>query len=103
MTIGRHAFRSQSGDARAQGFEIWQGSTFGPVPPQGQQTWMVADSSTHLWRMQLPADLPEGAHVITVTATDQHGREFSDRILFEVRAERPFPYWDDTLWQDPSN
>ena len=103
MTIGRHAFRSQSGDARAQGFEIWQGSTFGPVPPQGQQTWMVADSSTHLWRMRLPADLPEGAHVVTVTATDQHGREFSDRILFEVRAERPFPYWDDTPWQNTSN
>ena len=103
MTIGRHAFRSGSGDARAQGFEIWQGSTFGPVPPQGQQSWMVADSSTHLWRMQLPADLPKGVHVITVTATDQHEREFTDRILFEVRAERPFPYWDDTLWQDASN
>ena len=31
------------------------------------------------------------------------GREWTDRIAFEVRAERPIPYWDDTLWQDASN
>jgi hypothetical protein len=100
MTIGRFAFQSENGDPRAQGFEIWQGSSFGPGAPRAQNTWMVADSSTHLWRLELPTDLPEGAHVMTVTATDQHGREFTDRILFEVRSERPFPYWDNTLWDD---
>jgi hypothetical protein len=100
MTIGRFAFQSENGDPRAQGFEIWQGSSFGPGAPRAQNTWMVADSSTHLWRLELPADLPEGAHVMTVTATDQHGREYTDRILFEVRAERPFAYWDNTLWDD---
>ena len=99
MTIGRHAIRSGSGDARAQGFEIWQGTRFGPVPPQAQLPWMVADSSSHLWRMRLPEDLSEGTHVITVTATDRHGRDVTDRIVFEIRGERPFPYWDDTLWQ----
>jgi hypothetical protein len=99
-TIGRFAYRSGSGDDRAQGMEIWQGDRFGPGAPRAQEAWMVADSSTHLWRLELPADLPEGAHVMTVTATDQHGRSFTDRILFEVRAERPFPYWDDTLWED---
>lgn len=100
MTIGRFAYRSESGEERAQGFEVWQGSSFGPGAPRAQNTWMVADSSTHLWRLELPADLTEGAHVLTVTATDQHGRSFEDRILFEVRAERPFPYWDNTLWDD---
>lgn len=103
MTIGRHAIRSGSGDARAQGFEVWTGTRFGPVPPQAQLPWMVADSSSHLWRMRLPEDLPEGPHVITVTATDRHGREFRDRIVFEIHAERPYPYWDDTLWQDAAD
>ena len=88
---------------RAQGFEIWQGTRFGPVPPQAQLPWMIADSSSHLWRMRLPDDLPEGTHVITVTATDRHGREIADRIVFEIRAERPSPHWDDTLWQDPAD
>ena len=103
MTIGRHAWQSSSGEERAQGFEVWQGSSFGPVAPQAQQTWMIADSSTHLWRLQMPADLPVGAHVMTVTSIDRYGREFSDRITFEVRAERPFPYWDNTLWEEASN
>lgn len=103
MTIGRHAWQSSSGEERAQGFEVWQGSTFGPVAPQAQQTWMIADSSTHLWRLEMPADLPEGAHVMTVTSIDRDGREASDRITFEVRAERPFPYWDNTLWEEASN
>ncbi|MEM9972522.1 MAG: calcineurin-like phosphoesterase C-terminal domain-containing protein, partial [Pseudomonadota bacterium] len=100
MTVGRFAFQSQVGAERAQGFEIWQGVEFGPGAPRPQNTWMLADSSTHLWRLELPADLPVGAHVIEVTAMDQHGREFTDRIVFEVRAERPFPYWDNTLWDD---
>ena len=97
-TIGRFATRSESGTQRAQGFEVWRGSRFGPGAPRAQRTWMIADSSTHLWRLELPADLPFGAHVITVTATDRHGRVHTDRILFEVRSERPFPYWNKTLW-----
>ncbi|MEM7722445.1 MAG: calcineurin-like phosphoesterase family protein [Pseudomonadota bacterium] len=103
MTIGRYAWESTSPEPRAQGFEIWQGRAFGPVAPQGMSAGHVADSSTHLWRMEMPADLPEGAHIIEVTATMDDGREYTDRITFEVRAERPFPYWDNTLWEDPSN
>ncbi|MEM9973368.1 MAG: calcineurin-like phosphoesterase family protein [Pseudomonadota bacterium] len=103
MTIGRYAWQSASGDARAQGFELWQGAQFGPVPPQGMSAGHVADSSTHLWRLEMPADLPVGAHIITVTAVDRHGREFSDRITFEVRSERPNPFWDNTLWEQAQN
>lgn len=100
MSIGRHAVRSGSGDPRTQGFEVWTGTGLGPVPPQAQLPWMIADSSSHLWRLRLPDDLPEGAHVLTVTATDRHGRDFTDRIVSEIHAERPFPNWDDTPWQD---
>ncbi|MEO0703014.1 MAG: calcineurin-like phosphoesterase C-terminal domain-containing protein [Pseudomonadota bacterium] len=103
MTIGRWAWESESGEPRAQGFEAWQGSSFGPAAPQAANTWMIADSSTHLWRLEMPTDLPIGAHIVEVTAVMDDGREFSDRILFELRAERPFPYWDNTLWEEASN
>jgi hypothetical protein len=98
MTVGRFAWASTSGDVRAQGFELWQGDRFGPRTPQGAQPWMVADSSSHLWRMRLPNDLPEGAHIITVTAVDRWGREWQDEIVFEVRGERPPPFWRSELW-----
>lgn len=103
MTIGRFAWESRSGEPRAQGFEVWQGSSYGPGPAQSAETWMIADSSSHLWRLEMPADLPEGAHVIEVTARMADGRTYSDRITFEVRPERPFPYWDNTLWEDETN
>lgn len=103
MTIGRFAWESRSGEPRAQGFEVWQGSSYGPGPVQSAETWMIADSSSHLWRLEMPADLPEGAHVIEVTARMADGRAYSDRITFEVRPERPFPYWDNTLWEDETN
>jgi C terminal of Calcineurin-like phosphoesterase/Calcineurin-like phosphoesterase len=98
MTVGRFAWTSTSGDTRAQGFEIWQGEHFGPKPPQAAETWMIANSSSHLWRMRMPDGLPEGAHVITVTKVDRWGREWSDDIVFEVRAERPAPLWRAELW-----
>ncbi len=100
MTIGRYAWQSRSGDPRAQGFEVWQGARFGPVPPQGMSAGHVADSSPHLWRLRLPQDLPVGTHVATVRATDQHGRAFTDRIVFEVRDARPPRRWRGELWTD---
>lgn len=99
LTIGRYAYKSTSGDERAQGFEIWQGSRFGPVAPQGMASWGIANSSTHLWRLPLSADLPVGSHVARVTVKDRYGREFVEQIPFEVRTERPFKYWDNALWE----
>lgn len=101
MTIGRYAYASQATDTRTQGFEIWTGEAFGPAVPQGGQTWMYAKSSPHLWQWQMPADLPQGAHVATVTHTDRWGRVASERIVFEVRGERPPRFWRKELW--PSN
>jgi hypothetical protein len=100
LTIGRYAWQSTSGDPRAQGVELWQGAQYGPVPPQGMSAGHVAASSPHLWRLRLPADLAVGTHVATVTATDRHGRTVTDRIVFEVRAERPPRRWRDELWRD---
>jgi len=44
----------------------------------------LADRSMHLWRLELPADLAVGQHTAEVTATDVHGRTFTETISFEV-------------------
>ncbi|WP_309070714.1 calcineurin-like phosphoesterase C-terminal domain-containing protein [Arthrobacter sp.] len=44
----------------------------------------VHDRTSHLWRLKLPTDLAIGKHTASVTATDVHGREFTEMITFEV-------------------
>ncbi|MGJ9403923.1 calcineurin-like phosphoesterase C-terminal domain-containing protein, partial [Arthrobacter sp. KK5.5] len=44
----------------------------------------LADRSMHLWRLDLPTDLAVGEHTAEVTATDVHGREFTETLTFEV-------------------
>ncbi|GAA4286880.1 calcineurin-like phosphoesterase family protein [Georgenia daeguensis] len=44
----------------------------------------LADRSMHLWRLELPADLAVGQHTAEVTATDVHGRTFTETLTFEV-------------------
>jgi hypothetical protein len=99
LSVARYAFVSTEGDPRAQGFALWQDSRFGPSAPGPMLPWMIADQSLHLWTLRLPEDLPEGAHVAAVSAVDRHGRRFTDHIAFEVRAERPDPYWRGELWE----
>ena len=100
LTIGRYAWRSTAGDPRAQGFELWQGVGYGPVPPQGMSAGHLAAGSPHLWRLRLPDELPLGSHVATVRASDRHGRTAVERVVFEVREERPPPRWREELWAD---
>lgn len=42
------------------------------------------DRTSHLWRLELLAGLAVGGHTAKVTATDVHGREFTETITFEV-------------------
>ncbi|WP_228386414.1 calcineurin-like phosphoesterase C-terminal domain-containing protein [Ornithinicoccus halotolerans] len=44
----------------------------------------LADRSMHLWRLPLPADLAAGEHTAEVTATDVHGRTYTETLTFEV-------------------
>ncbi len=97
-TQGRMTFRSASGGDDTAGFQTWKGTEWkgvaGPL-----QSWMLSKSSSHLWRLDLPADLPVGAHTILVSATDRYGRTFTDTVMFEVVEELPQMTWQDTLWQ----
>lgn len=104
MTVGRHAWQSRIGDTRTQGFEAWQGTRFGPQPPQSIPAWALATGSPHLWRLELPQDLAVGAHVAEVTATDRAGgRQWTDRIVFEIRDMRPPRFWRRDVWESTSD
>jgi hypothetical protein len=96
LSVARFAFESQLGEERAQGFELFQGSRFGPAPPQPQGS--IADRNMHLWRADLP-ELPNGVHSIRITSTDRHGRTFTDTITIEVMDERPTRYWLREMWE----
>jgi hypothetical protein len=94
-TVGRYAIESTMGRDRNRGYEAYRGSRFEGVP---QPQTAVADRNMHLWKAQLPTDLPQGVHVMEVTSTDRHGRTYTDRVVFEVRDERPDPLHRIEVW-----
>ena len=96
LTVARHAIVSESGDEKAQGFEVFRGRQLGPSAPMPQSS--IADRNMHLWRVQLP-ELPVGVYPIRVTSTDRNGHTYTDVITVEVRAERPPRHWRSELWQ----
>jgi len=49
-----------------------------------KKPWVNSDPSTHIWQATLPANLPEGAYRVTVTATDEFGRSHADWMVLEV-------------------
>lgn len=87
LMVARHAFESTSGDEDAQGFQAFSGVQFGPSAPRPGSN--IAQTMTHLWQLELPADLALGVHTAEVTATDRHGRETTEWLTFEVVEERP--------------
>ena len=96
LSVARFAIESQLGEERAQGFELFQGSRFGPAAPQPQGS--IADRNMHLWRADLP-ELPDGVYAIRVTSTDRHGGTFTDTITIEVMDQRPPRYWRHEMWK----
>src|SRR5690606_24629791 len=46
----------------------------------------AAVSSTHLWRANIPTNLPEGEHRIEVRATDMFGRTFHATSSYRLAA-----------------
>lgn len=48
-------------------------------------------SSSHLWRIALPADLEPGEHTAEVRATDRYGRSHVKTLTFTVTAGESAP------------
>ncbi|MEM9798086.1 MAG: calcineurin-like phosphoesterase family protein [Pseudomonadota bacterium] len=92
--------RSFQGGDETAGYRMWDGTEWvgvaGPFP-----RWMLSNSSNHLWRIDLPTDLPVGVHRIDVRATDYHGRTFDRSYPFEIVEQLPEPHWQKQFWEEP--
>jgi hypothetical protein len=86
LYVLRYAIRSDSGNARAQGFELFRGSRF-TADPQPTTTGLTTHSN-HTWRIPMK-NLGTGAHTARVRTVDAHGQVFQEVIAFEIREERP--------------
>ena len=88
MQIARTALVSDSGNPRAQGYELFGGAANGPATPRPEGSFFWTVQSNHIWRVALPADLPLGAHVAKVTTVDLHGAHSEADLAFEVMEQR---------------
>ncbi len=75
------------------GYQTWKGVEWIASTAQPFQAWMLTRGSNHLWRADLPANLPAGVHTLTVTTTDRYGRSFTETIAFEIVEELPPLDW----------
>jgi calcineurin-like phosphoesterase family protein len=96
LYVLRYAIRSDSGNARAQGFELYRGSHF-TADPQPTTTGLTTHSN-HTWHIPLP-DLGPGAHTARVKTVDAHGQVFQEVIAFEIRDERPPPFFRSEVFE----
>lgn len=93
MYVFRYAAKSESGDERTQGFELFRGSQYGTADPQPLDSSRWTEASNHIWAVNVPADLDDGVHTVRVTTEDAYGQVFEMVKTFEVAAERPQPYF----------
>lgn len=105
MQIARHAFASDSGEPRANGFELFQGSIrcgtadSGACSPRPDGSFFWTDQSNHIWQVKLPSDLEVGPHSVKVVTEDLHGNRFEDNLAFEVREARPPKYFQSEFFE----
>ncbi len=98
-TQGRTTFRSAQGGDETHGFTTWQGFEWKTEIAGPMQSWMLTNKSSHLWRADLPADLPAGAHTLEFSTTDRYGRTFTEVLAFEVVEELPEMDWQTAFWE----
>lgn len=99
LYVFRYANKSESGNERAQGFELWGGAKYGTADPQPLDGWMLTESSLHLWAVDVPADLAEGIHTLRVITKDVYGNIYQSNKTFEVMEERPAPFFQSELFE----
>ncbi len=92
-TQGRATFRSASGGDDTAGYTTWKGFEWRSSVAGPFQRWMLTDRSSHLWRADLPGDLPAGVHTLEAVTTDRYGRTFRETVTFEVVEELPEMGW----------
>lgn len=93
MYVFRYAAKSESGDERTQGFELFRGAHYGTADPQPLDGSRWTEASNHIWAVNVPADLENGVHTVAITTEDAYGQSFETLKTFEVADERPQPYF----------
>jgi hypothetical protein len=127
MSVARYAYVSQTENDRTNGYEQFRGSTFQGTP-RAMDAWAWADQSMHVWEgkcrfllfvglckssltycllasdtiyctVPIPTEtLGVGAHTVTVVAIDQYGRNFTEKMPFEIAESRPNPFFQKEFW-----
>ncbi|QCQ22775.1 calcineurin-like phosphoesterase C-terminal domain-containing protein [Desulfoglaeba alkanexedens] len=66
---------------------IYMGTNFGPgnAVKLDEWLWTVEDRSTHLFVCQVPTDLEQGVHSVTVWGKDMYGHNIQEVKVFEVK------------------
>lgn len=101
MSVARSSVVSSGGDPKADGYEVFKGSTSRGIPrPQGRR---LPDHNMHLWTLPLSRDLPLGIHRIEITSTDRHRRVTTDHLIVEVVDQAPPRFWRTEPWAQPSS
>ena len=92
MYVFRYAAKSESGNERTQGFELFRGAHFGTADPQPLDSSRWTQSSNHIWAFDMPVDLALGIHVAKIVTVDAYGKRYEITKTFEVAEERPAPF-----------
>ena len=98
-TQGRMTFRSTSGGDETAGFTTWRGHAWTTTVAGPFKSWMLTRRSNHLWRADLPADLPIGVHQLEIKTTDRYDRSFTTVSVFEVVEALPEMGWRARLFE----
>jgi len=69
------------GEALAKGWEYTDPYT---ASQNLRTSGNVGQSSSHLWRTEIPSNLDLGTHTAEVTGTDRYGRDFTESVRFTV-------------------
>ena len=99
MYVFRYAAKSESGNERTQGFELFRGSHYGTADPQPLDSSRWTQASNHIWSFDVPADLALGIHVAKIVTVDAYGKRYEMTKTFEVAEERPEPFARKELFQ----
>ena len=79
-TVAEHT-QPGKGESLAKGWEYSDPYT---TSQNLRTSGSVGQTSSHLWRTEIPSDLDLGTHTAEVTGTDRYGRESTETIRFTV-------------------
>ena len=97
---GRSTVKSANGGDDTAGYQTWRGYEWKTAAAGPFQNWMLTRRSNHLWRADLPSELPVGVHKLEVKTTDRYGRTFEHSLVFEVVEELPMMRWNAELFAE---